>query len=202
MKQKILIVKDLQFALEKIVKPILKTPRALLSNRKYKNIGLSPREFFGLFLICLVGRFISKEDWSISSDPEGYDGVVVCRSGKREGEGFAVEQVYVPGFKQGDLTELVLSSIEDKCSKGKEYGKGRHLIVFCDKNGPLDHQLIKSKIATKTEFYSYWIIGKMDKDRWEYLILSPKTVTDPVMAYKITINDDFRSWKINLLGRL
>lgn len=202
MKQKILIVKDLNDFLETIIKPILKSPGALLSNKKYKHIGLSPREVLGLFLICTVGRHISKEDWTIASDPENYDGVIVCQSGERKEEGFCVEQVYVPSFQTGNLTEAVLSSIEKKCSKGKEYGKNRHLIVFSDKDGSLDHQKIKAKISSKNIFYSYWVIGKMSRDKWQYLIISPKTISDPVMAYEVLIADDFKGWTVKNLGKI
>jgi hypothetical protein len=174
----------------------------LRSSKKYKHIKLSPREVLGLFLVCTVGRFISGEDWTISSDPDNYDGAIVCRSGKREGEGFAVEQVYVPSFKSGNLTKLVLSSIEKKESKGKEYGKDRHLIVFCDKKGPLDNQRIKAEIATSNIFYSYWVIGKMSKNKWKYLIISPKTISDPVMAYAVTIIDSFKDWRVEALGKI
>lgn len=203
MRWKINIVKNLNDYLEIVVQGILKTPTRLRTGRRLKNIGLLPREVVGLFLVCAVGREIApSENWTLSSDPDQRDGIIVCQSGSRKGEAFATEQVYIPPHFSGNLTDLVLSEIARKSSKGKEYGRDRHLIIFCDKHGLLDHQQIKKEVATNEVFYSYWLIGRASREGWSYFVFSPKTVSDPVMAYKVVIGKDFRGWEVKRLGRL
>lgn len=203
MRQEVKRVKNLSDYLKIVIQPILKNPIRLRVGRKLKIIGLLPREIVGLFLVCVVGRYIApNEDWTLSSDPDGRDGIIICQSGPREGDGFATEQVYIPPHTSGDLTQRVLSAIARKSSKGKEYGKERHLIIYCDKHGEIDHQKIKKEIASNNIFYSYWLIGKKSPDKWIYFVASPKTISDPVMAYEVTINDDFRSWSVKFLGKI
>ncbi len=196
------MVRDLKEFLHLIVRDILIHPNSLNSGKKFKNIGLTAREVLGLFLVCVVGNYIDRGGWAIASDPDGYDGVIVCKSGDREGDAFGTEQVYIPNFETGDLTDLILDRITKKSSKGKEYGKDRHLIIFCNKLGLINHQKIKKSIMDNDIFYSYWIIGKCDPSKWIYFVASPKTISDPLMAYKVIIYDNFDGWAVKPLGRL
>lgn len=193
MQTKGLMVKDLTQFLELVIKPILSNPGSLKKSKKWKNIGLSSRECLGLFLICIAGRELTKEDWTISSDPETDDGVVVCRTPPREGDAFATEQTYVPSFKQGDINELVLEAIQAKSSHGTNYGKDRHLIVYCDKTGSLDLQRIKKEIASNNIFSSFWTIARMSPNNWEFLVANVKGTSDKPRAFKISIHGDFKS---------
>lgn len=202
MKEMVLVVKDLGDYLHTVIKPILETPGSLKSARELKNIGLRPRELVGLFLICVVGRHISKQDWTISSDPDRGDGVIICNDKRREGEGFAVEQVYIPSFSTESLTEAAISAISEKSSKGKEYGKKRHLVVFCDKHDRLDYTKIKENIASNDIFTSYWIVGKYSQKDFVYLVITLKATSDPPRAYAVRISRDFRSWGVEELGRV
>lgn len=202
MKHEIKRVINLNEYLKVVIEPIVRNPKRIRNGRKLKNIALLPREVLGLFLLCAVARHIDINDWTIGSDPEERDGVVICQSGLREGEAFAVEQVYIPNTLEGNLTQLVICSIVSKSSKGSQYGKDRHLIVLCDKKGDLDHQVIKKSVASNNIFNSYWIIGKSDSLKFEYFVFSPKTKTDPIAAYLVLINKDFNDWKVNTLGEI
>lgn len=196
------MVRNLNEYLKIIIEPIVKNPDRIISGRKLPNIGLTPREVLGLFLVCAVGRYISNEEWTLASDPDEGDGIIFCPTGPRAEEGFAVEQVYIPSFETGNLTELALSRIDDKSSKGTEYGKDRHLIIYCDKHDLLDHQKIKQELNTNHIFCSFWLIGKSSQDSWSYFVACPKTTIDPIMAYEVTINNDFDGWAVNPLGSL
>lgn len=203
MKQPLQVVHDLHDYLYIVIQKCLVTPNMLRNGRPLKHIGLLPREVVGLFFVCAVGRYITREDWTLASDPDGQDGVILCKSGNREGEGFATEQVYIPSHLDGDLTQLVLDSIfKNKAIKGEEYGKSRHLIIFCDKNGSLDHQKIKKELISNNIFLSFWIVAKFSEQEWTYFVVATKTVTDPLRAYEVTILDNFRDWKVKSLGRI
>lgn len=196
------MVKDLKQFLELVIKPILCTPGTLKKSKKWKNIGLSSRECLGLFLVCIAGRELTGDDWTIASDPETDDGVVVCRTPPRDGDTFATEQTYVPSFSQGEINELVLNAIKAKSSRGKNYGEERHLIVYCDKAGHLDLQLIKQNISSNNIFFSFWVIARMSLSNWEYIVANIKGMEDVPRAFKVTISNDFKDWNIVSLGRL
>jgi hypothetical protein len=196
------MVNDLRQFLITIIKPILEHPGELKKSKKWKNIGLSSRELLGLFLVCLAGQELTGEDWTISSDPETDDGVVVCRTPPREGVAFATEQVYIPSFKEGDINSLVLGAIKDKSSHGTNYGKDRHLIVYCDKSGSLNLQTIKEGIKSNNIFSSFWTIARMSTENWEFLVVNIKSSGDPTMGFQISINKNFDGWEIKSLGKL
>lgn len=196
------MVKDLGQLLELVIKPILRNPGSLKKSTKWKNIGLSSREILGLFLVCLAGRELIGEDWTISSDPETDDGVIVCRTPPREGEVFATEQVYIPNFKQGDINDLVTGAIKTKSSRGMDYGKDRHLVVYCDKTGSLDLQLIKNEVILNNIFSSFWIIARTSSINWEFVVSNIKGAIDEPRVFQIIIHSDFKSWEIISLGVL
>ncbi|KKU28807.1 MAG: hypothetical protein UX42_C0007G0022 [Microgenomates group bacterium GW2011_GWC1_46_20] len=197
-----LMVKDLKQFLKLVIKPILNNPDSLRKSKKWKNIGLSSRECLGLFLICIAGRELTGEDWTISSDPETDDGIVVCRTPPREGEAFATEQTYVPSFTPGYIDDLVLEAIKVKSSRGSDYGKDRHLIIYCGKAGSLDLQLIKREIASNDIFSSFWVIARMSPKKWEFIVSNIKGTSDEPTAFQIIIHSDFKDWGIKSLGRL
>lgn len=196
------MVKNLKQFLELVIKPILCTPGSLKKSKKWKNIGLSSRECLGLFLICIAGRELTGDDWTISTDPETDDGVVVCRTAPREGDAFATEQTYVPSFSQGNINELVLRAIKAKSSLGPNYGKDRHLIVYCDKTGSLDLQSIKGGVTSNNIFSSFWVTARMSPSSWEFLVANVKGTADEPRAFRITIHSDFKDWEIVSLGKL
>lgn len=203
MRNKFFFVKNLESYLETRMQKILKNPNLLKNGRKLDNmINILPREEVGLFLVCAVGRFISKQNWRPASDHNGRDGVIIKITDNGNETIFATEQVYVAPHESGDLTELALSRIGSKSSKGSSYGKDRNLIVYCDKRGLLDHQRIKKEIEQNGSFDSFWLVGRISPIGWEYFVACPKTSGDPVMAYKVSLNDDFKGFYVESMGRL
>ncbi|MDO8341422.1 MAG: hypothetical protein Q7T59_05625 [Candidatus Woesebacteria bacterium] len=173
------------------------------NGRKWKNIGLTPREAVGLFLVFTVGQYLDSENtWTIGSDPEEGDGGVICAKGEKEGDYFAVEQVYICSIEDGEISDLVEKMVELKSSRGNEYAKGRHLVVYCDKSGSLDLSQIKKYFNNQELFMSYWIIARVDAPLWNYLVVTPKTSSDPTFVYKVKLENDFSDWSVSVLGDL
>jgi len=181
----------------------LLTPGAMRVGREWKHIKLRPRETVGLFLVFAVGQFIDQDNvWTIGSDPESQDGVVICVEGEREGDAVAVEQVYVPSLETGEISDLILNRVEEKTLLGSEYAKDRHLVIFCDKSGGLDLTKVTDFLKDRESFLSYWIIARVEAPRWHYLVATPKTSGDPQRAYKVNIEDDFSGWDVEILGAI
>lgn len=205
MNSEILSVKPtlLPLFLKAVVRPSLLTLNAMRTGREWKRIKLRPREAVGLFLVFAVGQFIDPDNiWTVGSDPESQDGVVVCVNGEKEGDAVAVEQVYVPNLEIGEISDLIKRRIEQKTSLGSEYAKDRHLVIFCDKSGSLDLSKVSEFLEDQESFMSYWIIARVDAPNWNYLVATPKTSGDPRQAYKVRIKDDFSSWEVEVLGTI
>lgn len=205
MRDQILTVKPdlLPLFLKTVVQASLLRPNSMRSGREWKNIKLRPREAVGLFLVFAVGQYLDPDNvWTVGSDPESQDGVVVCVQGEKEGDAVAVEQVYVPNLEAGEISDLVSRRIEQKSALGTEYAKDRHLVIFCDKSGSLDLSKISDFLENQESFLSYWVIARVDYPHWNYLVATPKTSGDPKMAYKVNIEDDFSSWNIEILGKI
>jgi hypothetical protein len=189
--------------LKLVVRPSLLTPNAMRVGREWKHIKLRPREAVGLFLVFAVGQFLDNENiWSIGSDPESGDGVVICVKGEKEGDAVAIEQVYVPSLVRGEISDLVSKMVEKKSAKGKEYARNRHLVIFCDKSGILDLAKVTIYLESQELFMSYWVIARVDFPHWNYLIAVPRTSGDPHVAYKVSIADNFSDWDVKVLGNL
>lgn len=185
------------------MRPSLLSPGAMRVGREWKHIKLRPRETVGLFLVFAVGQFIDQDNvWTIGSDPESQDGVVVCAGGEREGDAVAIEQVYVPSLETGEISDLILKRVEEKTLLGSEYAKGRHLVIFCDKSGGLDLAKVTDFLKDRESFLSYWIIARVEAPCWHYLVATPKTSGDPHRAYKVKIEDDFSKWDVEILGAI
>ncbi|MFZ3301647.1 MAG: hypothetical protein WA152_02975 [Microgenomates group bacterium] len=205
MNSEILSVKPtlLPLFLKAVVQPSLLTPNAMKSGREWKNIKLRPREAVGLFLVFAVGQFIDPDNtWTIGSDPESQDGVVVCVDGEKKGDAVAVEQVYVPNLEIGEISDLIKNRIEQKTALGIEYAKDRHLVIFCDKSGSLDLSKVSEFLENQESFMSYWIIARIDAQSWNYLVATPKTSGDPREAYRVKIENDFSDWNVEILSSI
>jgi hypothetical protein len=202
MKWPVTMVSNLNFFLEYVLQPIFKDSAKIKTGREIKPLKLRPRELMGNFLVSTVAIELTHLQWTISTDPESGDGSIYCMEGKREGEGFNTEHVYIPTSQDRNLTDAVIKAINKKISKGVEYGKNRHLVVFVDNHGTFDHQIIKDTLKEDSTFLSCWVYAKYDPIKWKYIMMTVKSVTDPLAAYEISINDDFKAWNVKVLGRI
>ena len=202
-----LFVRSLEDYLEKAIQPILKNPRSLKVGRPFANIKLRPREILGAFVVCVVIRSISEQNWTFARDPMSGDGVVFCMEPSRKDQVF-LEQVYVPRVKEktpagiDEIAKRIEIEIKEKYSKGKAYYENRHLVIFLDIEGLLDYQKVKKVVdGLGNGFDSYWLFAPWDK-QYSYLVFLLKAGRDQPAAYKIQIREDFKGWDIKRLGRL
>lgn len=213
MKQEIMYVRSLENYLETQIQPILKNPSYIKNGRPFKNIKLRPREVLGAFLICILIRYLSNQDWTIARDPENGDGVIICMDKNRLYEGAFLEQVYVPRInneqqiESSEIINKIQLEIQKKHSKGNDYIKHRHLVIFLDIEGGLDHQKIKSYIqGLEPAFDSYWLFANYERpgDAYSFIVflIRAEFEKDEPAAYSVKIGQDFRSWTINLIGNI
>lgn len=207
MKVEFLFVRSLEDYLAKYIQPIIKNYKLLKVGRSFKNIKLRPREVLGAFLVCVVIRFISKQNWTPARDPMGGDGVILCREPNRTDQAF-LEQVYVPRIGEkapasmDEIEERIESEINRKHNKGKAYFENRHLIIFLDIEGSLNPQKIKGFVNGFSEgFDSYWLFAPWDK-KYSYLVFLLKADRDEPSGYSVEIREDFKGWEVKRLGRL
>lgn len=189
--------------LKKVVSICLLTKDQMRKGREFKNIGLRPREVVGAFLLFAVGQFLDPDNvWTIGSDPQILDGVICCVDGPKKGDYVALEQVYIPSFEKEDLSLLIKDRIDRKTAKGDDYSNGRHLVIYCDTNADLNLDDVSRYLEKQDKFYSYWIMARLDKPLWNFLVASPKTSGDPRLAYKVSFSEDFTNWSVEVMGRI
>lgn len=202
MKSEVFFVKSLEDYLEKVIQVILKRPDSLKSGKRFTNIKLTPREILGAFLICVVVKYISRQDWTLARDIQIGDGIIWCRDKNRYGDVILLEQVYVRIRPKGsnliEIAEKIKNQIQRKVDKGKEYAKNRHLIVFLDVEGEFAPGILRSFINNVHErFESYWLFAP--GDGLDYSVFLLKAEKDNPAMYKVTINNDFRGWRVERL---
>lgn len=123
-----------------------------------------------------------------SSDPDGRDGNIIGFDKNNIPVGIAFEQVFIPRFIQGDLEMAIIDAINKKTKKGKHYAEGYGLIIFSDKNGQILIPSLSKKIDCNY-FESCWLISKLDKNSFAYLVcLMKSTAGDPIGEYIVDIN--------------
>jgi|GEM_PF-2609774 hypothetical protein len=208
MKVGYLHVKSLEDYLENQIQAILKNPYSLKTGKPFTNIKLRPREVLGAFLICAVIRSISEQNWTIARDPMEGDGVVLCMDKSRFGDGAFLEQVYVPRLSQDlpvsmeEIVKRIEIEIKKKHRNGKPYYENKHLVIFLDIEGQLDYQKVKKIVDDLEEgFDSYWLFASWDK-QYSYLVFFLKANRDQPALYNVKINEDFKGWSVERLGRL
>lgn len=189
MKELVSIAKSPELILRKLILPYLRVggTKFLKNSKPLPGLKQSPREVLGLCIMSFMGKYFTQEDWTVSTDPHGRDGVVFCTSKDREGIGLPVEQVYIPPFQSGDLLPIAVSAIEKKDSKGVEYGRGYALIVFSDKSGSI---LIRELVPTArlSNFDSVWYISKVHRSKLDYYVALLKSKTDQLGEYIVSID--------------
>ena len=211
MKVKIEYVKDMGEYGYKLIRHIVTNPKEIRVGRNIEGLSLKPREVLGLFILSCVVRSISGKNWRPGLEPYKGDGTIVnLESGDKQGYDAAfIEQVYVYFHNRvGELTSSEIVSeigkqIKKKSEKGGEYTKNRHLLIFLDVTGGLDYQKVKSYLSgINNRFDSYWLFAKSEKIGHEYYVFCLEASVDQPAAYKLVFSDDFRNYKVELLGRL
>ena len=207
MKSEIFFVKSLENYLENVIQRIIRNPDSLKSGKRFTNIKLTPREILGAFLICVVVKLISNQDWTLARDTENGDGLIVrLKKNGKYSDVIPLEQVYVRlrsnnGFHKSAIIKNIETQIWKKANKGKEYAKNRHLIIFLDVEGELDITSLKTCVEKINDrFDSYWLFAP--GDGLDYLVFLVKAERDQPAAYRVNIDKSFRQWEVGKIGSI
>ena len=92
--------------------------------------------------------------------------------------------------------ERVISAINLKTKKGKEYASWKFLVVFSEGMGKWHPNIVAKAIKNKHNFkwiYCIWLIlGNENK----YIYSISQFIWDNAPTYTIEINSDFTNWEI------
>lgn len=188
----------------KDIEPIIRDPDKLLRGREILNFPIRPREAVSLFLLCAVLNKVSSEPWCITTDPQTGDGSLAFKRNGNVYAGFLTEQTAVTSFQDGNINDCIITAIRDKEAKGEAYGKDRNLVIFLDKVGEIDHEMLQKRLECCDNFMSYWLIGLIDTDGggYNYFVATLKSTEDPLVVYKVCIYPDFENWEVSVLRGL
>lgn len=189
-------LKDIEF--------IIRDSNELLRGREIRNFPVRPREAVSLFLLCAILNETCDELWYITTDPQTGDGCLAFKQNGNIYAGFLTEQTVITSFQNGNINDCIITAIENKETKGKDYGRNRNLVIFLDKVGEIDHEMLQKHLEHCSNFMSYWLIGLIETDSggYSYFVATLKSTEDPLVAYKVYIYPDFGNWEVSVLRRL
>lgn len=192
-------IRDMRVAL-KDMEPYVKNPDFLRTGREFTNFTLRPREFWANWLICTVNNELMGTDLIVSEDPTGGDGILFNRTDDRY---VATEHVFIPPPRQNDnrtVEDLMLSQINLKINRGREYATGKCLVLFSEAIGPFHSNRVARRLAGTHYFDSITMVGLSQTDEegnYHYWVtfLSPESNRNSVIC-TIKINSDFTDWTV------
>jgi hypothetical protein len=188
-----LIVKDLNIFL-KDLEPAINDQGMILNGREDKHLHLKPREAIALCLLAAVANSFGDQKLTIAEDHEERDGILVNSQNMIV---FKTEHVIVSDFTSGTVAQGAIKEIERKIKRGKDYCRGRSLIIFLDKvDADIDLIAIRNYLQDKDDFASYWLIGRNSISPIVYFVTTLKATHDPLQTYFVEIDESFTDWKV------
>lgn len=94
----------------------------------------------------------------------------------------------------------ILTAINSKIDRGREYAEGKWLVVFFDGAGKFYRNKIRENIKSRHNFGAVYCIGLLtsDKNGYKYIVTEFKdSHGDKSITFKVNINSDFTDWKIS-----
>lgn len=198
MKVRLTLIKDLKIALKDLEKYV-KTPDFLRKGRKFTNFSLLPREAWANWLVCVFGNSQTGGNLTFGEDPENGDGIIL--DSKNREKYVLTEHVFITDLDQGNASEVIVNRIFSKFRKGKEYGKGRTLIVFCEMKGTVFPSDVRRAIYKQNTFDNIYLIvlESSESDGYSYFITPLITNSPHLTLHRIRINDEFKEWSVELI---
>jgi len=180
------------------IQPLVENTEEMLHGQNVVQILQRPRELLGNFLISVLESAGTGFKYTIASDPDEQDGIILNISDGHDGEYLWMEHVFVPEFIPGLPTEAILNAIHSKVGK---YGNSKNLslVVFSDKEGVVDNAMIRNQIR-ETPNYEYnctYVIGHNSLYYNEYGIAR---ITDKLRLYTVKINESWDDWAVDFVG--
>jgi hypothetical protein len=192
-KYKITAVRDLTSIL-KDLEPHIRDPRQLRVGRNFKRMAMRPRELLGNWLFCVVLGKATGRNWTLSEDPTGGDGAMLDRDA---GTGFLTEHVFIPPPVEGNaksVEEQVIEAVVAKAAKGREYARGKTLVVFSEAVGKWFPNRAGKAIEGVHQFDAAWALGLegVVDGRYIYWVTRLDPVHSP--AWRIRVAEEFDGW--------
>ncbi len=193
------MIKDLKIAL-KDFESMVKNPKYLWNGRDIQNFTLRPREAWANWLICTVLRGMHKRDITFMEDDEG-DGFIVDKDKKIVVPTEHVSALNIPqGKKLPSGEQRIIDAINLKIAKGREYARGKLLVVFFDGAGTFFRNKIRESIFGKHAFEAVFCVGLLGSSDsgYSYSVTEYRdSFKDQSVTHKVEINGDFTDWKIS-----
>lgn len=203
MKHKVTKFKNLHVALKEL-EPFIRNGKHLHTGRPFKKFdGMLSRECLANWLLCAAINFLYPERLTFTSAPTavGGDGVIVDTVTE---ETWVTEHVSVlppRDDKMENIETLILNAISDKQNKGgAAYASGKTLVVFLDAGlGEWFPNDIAKRLPAPLAFEAVWVVGLHGVEEGEYVynVTRLDLSCGSVPIWRIRINKDFDSWKIN-----
>lgn len=204
--QEIRRFKSLEACLKEIKKFIKATAKEgkkqhhLETGEGFKNFGnIRSREILGNWLLCAVlnqGQE-NHERMKLCTDTDGGDGMIFDT---KENHAFYTEHVMISswGEADSDIEKLVIDQIKKKQAKGKEYARGKTLVVFINRPGSgWSPNRIMRKLPVDFNFSSLWIFSLRDEINSVYTYNVAELNEMPTSVWEIVIDKSFSRWNIN-----
>jgi len=195
---KVTRIKDLKIILSDF-ELVVKDPRFLRVGRDFSNFKLRPREAWANWLLCVIGNFeAGDDDLTFSTDPTGGDGLIVS---KKTGKLMRTEHVFSPAQNIKDLTsaeQQIEIAIAHKIKRGRDYAKGKQLVVFSEAVGSWTPNRLAKKLVGTHYFDSIWVVALRSSgdSGYDYTVSEMQLIGDFAPIWEVKITSLFNSWQV------
>jgi hypothetical protein len=188
----------------KELEPFVRDGQHLQTGKPFNKFGgMRSREILANWLVCVAINATNDCELTFSSDPLGGDGII-CDSAT--GDTWPTEHVMVPCLQpgeRGDPEALILTAIEQKCTKGgSAYAAGKTLMVFMESGAG---QWFPSRVARRLPdpllFAAAWVVGlhSADGGKYVYNVSLLDLSEGHAPAFLVRIGDNFDTWAVERL---
>lgn len=158
--------------------------------------NLRYRETWANRLLCVTLRYAHNLDLTFG-EYQDTDWIIIDR---KSGSFVITEHVAAMNFTEQDENQKwegkVISAINHKISKGKEYVNWKFLVVFSDGMGKRYPNKVAKTVKDKHHFKWIYCIWLITGDNNKYVYSISQLLWDNAPTYTIEINSDFTDRKI------
>lgn len=162
--------------------------------------GMRSREILANWLLCAAVNAANNARLTFCSDPLGGDGIICDEA---TGDTWPTEHVIVPKLRPGqtaEAEELILKSIEHKCSKGgSAYAAGKTLIVFLDAGaGRWLPNRVARQLPEPLHFTTVWVVGlqRVEAGEYIYAVTHLDVSEGDAPTLRVRLGKDFDTWEV------
>lgn len=178
---------------------MVKNPQFLWNGRDIPNFTLRPREAWANWLICVALQEIHGDAFTFAEDKKG-DGILID---KRTGQWAHTEHIAAMDFAGKNTLpageQRLLQAIEKKVARGKEYAKGKFLVVFFDGAGVVHPNKVGRSMPKDHGYLGVFAVGHITSDASGYVYSVSELGPLHSPTYQVDINFDFTDWTVTKL---